>query len=52
MRGYGKTSAWAIDAYDINHLVGDVVAVANHLNQGRQLQLVMIGAHLLRGSLR
>ncbi len=35
MRGYGKTSApQAIDAYDINHLVGDVVAVANHLNQG------------------
>ncbi len=35
MRGYGKTSApQAIDAYDMNHLVGDVVAVANHLNQG------------------
>jgi pimeloyl-ACP methyl ester carboxylesterase len=35
MRGYGKTSApQAIDAYDINHLVGDVVAVTNHLNQG------------------
>ena len=35
MRGYGKTSApQAIEAYDINHLVGDVVAVANHLNQG------------------
>ena len=35
MRGYGKTSApKAIEAYDINHLVGDVVAVANHLNQG------------------
>ena len=30
-----KSSApQAIDAYDINHLVGDVVAVANHLNQG------------------
>ena len=29
MRGYGKTSApQAIDAYDMNHLVGDVVAVS------------------------
>ena len=34
MRGYGKTSApQEIEAYDISHLVGDVVAVANHLNQ-------------------
>ena len=38
MRGYGKSSApQAIDAYDINHLVGDVVAVTNHLNQGLSL---------------
>ena len=35
MRGYGKTSApQPIEAYDLNHLVGDVVAVANHLDQG------------------
>ncbi len=35
MRGYGKTSApQAIEAYDLNHLVGDVVAVANHLDKG------------------
>jgi len=35
MRGYGKTSApQAIEAYDLNHLVGDVVAVTNHLDQG------------------
>ena len=41
MRGYGKTSApQEIEAYDISHLVGDVVAVANHLNQ--KLSLIHI----------